>query len=380
MTNPASGSSGTNSSGDNAPLRAILVGVGAMGRGWLRNLQAADDVELVGVADLDVTAAKTALDEAGLSGVPVAGTLEELVDETAADFVVDVTIPEAHHAVTMQALRRGLPVLGEKPLAATLSEALDLVAAAQVYDRLFMVSQSRRYNPQLFAFRRMIRQLGGLGILVAEFFKAPHFGGFRDAMDHPLVLDMAIHTFDSVRFLTGAEPVAVYCDEYNPAWSWYAGDAATTAIFEMNDGSRFVYTGSWCSEGLETSWNSAWRASGEHGTTLWDGDGPPTLEIVEGRATAPVSDTGEVDPLDGIAGSLRDFVQALRSGRPPMGEARDNLMSLAMVHAAIASAGSRQRVLVADVLAQAHAEALARVDDAAVGDVLRSWTTLTPPS
>ncbi|MGH3491539.1 MAG: Gfo/Idh/MocA family protein [Actinopolymorphaceae bacterium] len=364
----------------NPPLRAILVGVGGMGRGWLRNLQSAEDIVLSGVVDLDVVAAKAALDAAGMSGVPVATSLEDLVDEAAADFVVDVTIPEAHHPVTMQALRHGLPVLGEKPLAATLAEALELVAAAEAYDRLFMVSQNRRYNPHLFAFRRMIRQLGGHGILVAEFFKAPHFGGFRDAMDHPLVLDMAIHTFDSTRFLTGAEPVAVYCDEYNPGWSWYAGDAATTAIFEMDDGSRFVYTGSWCSEGLETSWNSAWRASGAHGTTLWDGDGPPTLEVVEGRATAPVSDSGEVDPPDGIAGSLRDFVQALRSGTRPMGEGPDNLMSLAMVHAAIASADSQQRVLVADVLERAHAEALARPHaDTAVGEVLRSWTTLTPP-
>jgi predicted dehydrogenase len=389
VTEPATSSSSARSSAVNPPLRAILVGVGAMGRGWLRNLYTAADVQIAGVADLDVLAAKAALDEVGLSGVPVATTLEELVDEVAADFVVDVTIPEAHHAVTMQALRRGLPVLGEKPLAATLSEALDLVAAAHAYDRLFMVSQNRRYNSQLFEFRRMIRQLGGLGILVAEFFKAPHFGGFRDAMDHPLVLDMAIHTFDSVRFLTGAEPVAVYCDEYNPAWSWYAGDAATTAIFEMSDGSRFIYTGSWCSEGLETSWNSAWRASGRHGSACWDGDNSPTLGIVSaqdadgatggGRETSAGSKAGEVDPPDGIAGSLRDFVQALRAGTLPMGHARDNLMSLAMVHAAIASAGSRQRVLVADVLDQARAEAIARSDDTAVSKVLRSWTTLTPP-
>src|SRR5690606_26213183 len=117
-----------------------------------------------------------------------------------------------------------------------------------------------RYDANLVAFRRLLRRLGRIGILTTQFFKAPRFGGFRDAMAHPLVLDMAIHSFDSARYLLGVDPVAVYCDEHNPAWSWYAGDAASTAIFEMADGSRYVYTGSWCSPGLETSWNAAWRA------------------------------------------------------------------------------------------------------------------------
>jgi predicted dehydrogenase len=362
----------------NRSLRLLQVGAGSMGRGWLRNLTESDEVELVGVADLDVATAKAALEKLGAAHLPVAQSLPALVDEVAADAVVDVTIPEAHHSVTLEALRRRLPVLGEKPLAATLAEALEMVAAAQAYDTLFMVSQNRRYDPNLFAYRRMLRQLGTLGILTATFFKAPHFGGFRDAMDHPLVLDMAIHTFDSVRFLTGAEPVAVYCEEYNPSWSWYAGDAATTAIFELSDGSRFVYTGSWCSEGLETSWNSSWRASGEHGAALWDGDGPPAVEIVDDRGAVPQGDP-ETDPHPGIAGSLRDFVQALRTDHSPMGEARDNLMSLAMVHAAIASADSRQRVLVADVLERAHTDALSRTTGE-VRDVLSSWTTLTPPA
>ncbi len=361
------------------PLRILQVGAGGMGRGWLRTIQAYDQTELVGVADLDVATAKAALSEAGAPDLPVAQSLEALADEVGADAVVDVTIPEAHHPVTMEALRRGLPVLGEKPLAGTLAEALELVAAAQAYDRLFMVSQNRRYDAHFFAYRRLIRQLGRLGIVAANFFKAPHFGGFRDAIAHPLVLDMAIHTFDGTRFLLGTEPVAVYCEEYNPAWSWYAGDAATTAIFEMSDGARFVYSGSWCSEGLQTSWNSSWRASGEHGTALWDGDGPPALEVVEGRETGPEGDASEVDPHPGIAGSLREFVHALGSGAAPMGEARDNVMSLAMVHAAIASAESQQRVRVADVLERAHAEALNHADGT-VRDVLRSWTTLTPPA
>ena len=71
----------------NGPLRVLQVGAGSMGRGWLRNVQDCDEVELAGVADLDVTTAKTALEELGIAGVPVAGTLDELVDEVRPDAV-----------------------------------------------------------------------------------------------------------------------------------------------------------------------------------------------------------------------------------------------------------------------------------------------------
>lgn len=351
-------------------LRAIVVGAGGMGQGWLRNVHNYDEVELAGVVDIDVARAKQSLEKLGLPDVPVADDLGAIAAQAEADFVVDVTIPEAHHPVTLQAFELGLPVIGEKPLAATLAEALELAAASEAYGKLFMVSQSRRYNEKLFAFRDQIRGLGRLGILSATFFKAPHFGGFRDAMAHPLVLDMAIHQFDAARFLTDAEPVAVYCEEYNPAWSWYDGDAAASALFEMTGGVRFNFDGSWCSEGLETSWDSEWRASCERGTALWSGDELPTASEPVESSTQPAA--------GGINGSLREFVGALRTGERPMGEAHDNVMSLAMVHAAIESSLTKQRVRFADILERAHAEAMERTTGA-VHDALAAWTSLTPP-
>src|SRR4029453_17121394 len=154
----------------------------------------------------------------------------------------------------------------------------------------------------------------------------------------------AIHQFDMARFLLDADPVSVFCEEYNPSWSWYRGDAGASAIFEMTGGERFVFTGSWCSPGQETSWNASWRISGEHGTVLWDGDNDPTVETAEstGATVAAVSQ----DPGQEIAGSLREFVAALRTGRTPMGQVHRNVMSLAMVEAAVLSASSGTRVSV----------------------------------
>lgn len=363
---------------DGSPLRVVVVGAGRMARLWLRTIAASPDVALAGVVDTEPAAAARALAETGGGDVPTGAGLTALASAARPDAVIDVTVPDAHLPVTLEALRLGLPVLGEKPLAATLPQALRLAAAAEAADRLFMVSQSRRYHPHLFALRDRAALLGRPGILTTEFFKDPRFGGFRDTMDHPLLLDMAIHPFDTARWLLRAEPVSVHCEEYNPPWSWYAGAAATTAVFEMTGGSRYVFTGSWCSPGLTTSWNGAWRLSAEHGSLHWDGENPAT---VEATAEAPAHAEAETEtgtatgtakaPAKGIAGALAEFVHALRTGETPMGEVHDNVMSLAMVTAAVESAETGRRVRTDDLLDAALTEALA-ASDPQERDVLRA--------
>src|SRR5207248_2903614 len=116
--------------------------------------------------------------------------------------------------------------------------------------------------------------------LNADFYIGAHFGGFRDEMESPLLLDMAIHTFDAARFASGADPVSVYAEEFNPSWSWYGGNCSATAIFEMTGGLRFTYRGSWCAEGLPTSWESEWRAVGAKGSATWNGESSPLAEVV----------------------------------------------------------------------------------------------------
>ena len=61
-------------------------------------------------------------------------------------------------------------------------------------------------------------------------------------MRHPYVIDMSIHHFDLARFMTGADPVAVYALEFNPKGSWYKGDVAASCIFEMSNGVVFSRT------------------------------------------------------------------------------------------------------------------------------------------
>lgn len=324
-------------------MKALLVGAGGMGRTWAKNLIDYDAVTLSGWVDIRADAAQEAAETLSLPHIHTGDDLERAIRLVRPDFVVDVTIPEAHHEVTLTALRLGVPVLGEKPLAASMAQAREMVAASEASGKLYMVSQSRRYDANLLALRRLIdREVGPLGLLNSDFYIGAHFGGFRDEMPSPLLLDMAIHTFDQARALSGADPVSVFCDEFNPGWSWYAGAPCANVLFQMTGGLRYTYRGSWCAEGSPTSWQGEWRAVGPHGTALWDGDHAPTAQIVVApdgfqSRTEPRTESPDTDAPSGIAGSLRDFVQSLQTGQTPMGECHDNLKSLAMVFAAIES-------------------------------------------
>lgn len=329
-------------------MKALLVGAGGMGRAWARNIGESTEAELVAWVDIQPDAAAKAAADHGLNLAYTGTDLAAGVAASGADFVVDVTIPEAHHDVTIQALELGLPVLGEKPMAASMDQARAMVAAAEKAGKLYMVSQSRRYDGQIVAYRDLVRELGNLGILNVDFYIGAHFGGFRDEMESPLVLDMAIHTFDQARLISELDPVSVYAEEFNPSWSWYKGDVSATCLFEFENGLRFTYRGSWCAEGLHTSWEGNWRAVGSQGTALWEQNKPPHAEVVEeagGFHSKMRSIDGDVHSIaGGISGSLKEFLWALRTGKKPQGECHDNIKSLAMVFAAMESSRAGKRV------------------------------------
>ncbi len=337
------------------PLRFVQVGAGGMGRAWLDALRERDDIQVTAIVDIDERAAASAARDAGLADALVTDTLDVAL-ERGADAVLNVTVPEAHHAISTAALFAGVPVLSEKPVAPTVAQGLSLAAASDVTGRLLMVSQSRRYYPALRALRERVRGLGDLGLATTDFFKAPHFGGFREQMPHVLLVDMAIHAFDASRYLLEREPVSVICEEFNPSWSWYRADAAAVATFEFEGGLRYRYTGSWASDGLETSWNGSWRVNGAGGTATWDGE---RTVVAQGVGDDPVPVLFDHGGPREFRGALDEFVTALRTGETPSGEVHSNLVSLAMVEAAVRSAELGRRVRIDEVLDDAHAAALA---------------------
>jgi len=333
--------------------RVLLVGAGGMGQAWAKNIKEHGQIDIAGWVDIKPGAAAAAIEKHELTTTRPYEDVKKALAEITPDFLVDVTVPEAHYDVTLAALAAGVPLLGEKPMADSMAHARAMVAASEKAGKLYMVSQSRAYDPNIIALTKLVRAgIGPLGILNSDFYIGAHFGGFRDEMKSVLLLDMAIHTFDAARQISGADAVSVYCEEFNPTWSWYKGDASATALFEMTGGLRYTYRGSWCSQGEQTSWQALWRAYGPNGSATWDGEAGPRGQRIVGtegfiRKSEPI-DAPVIPAPGGIAGSLREFLHALQTGDTPHGECHDNIKSLAMVFAAVQSSAAKKRVKLMD--------------------------------
>lgn len=332
-----------------------MVGCGAMSRAWLEAAAQIKQLSVVGLVDIQEQAAVALRDEFKLEQALTGVDLRAMLKGLKPDAIFDCSIPEAHHANALVAFDHGVHVLGEKPLAHTMNAALEMVEAARAVGCVHAVIQNRRYDPNIRRVRRYLESgvLGTLTGINADFYIGAHFGGFRDAMDHVLLLDMAIHTFDAARLITGADPVSVYCHEWNPIGSWYAHGANANCIFEMTGGIIFNYRGSWCSEGLHTAWESDWRAIGTHGSLRWDGGEQPRASVVQKNGAffskcheLEVPGLDPRDKIGGHAGLIGDFIDCLLSKRIPETISSDNIMSLAMVFAAIESAKTGAKVAV----------------------------------
>ncbi len=338
-----------------SPFKVVLVGCGGISASWLKPAVAMPDIKIVGLVDRIEASARSRASEFHLDGIELGTDLQTVLRKTKPDIVFDCTIPEGHVGVALEALRFGCHVLGEKPLADSMANARRIVRAAQKAGRVHAVIQNRRFDSNIRSVRNLVEsgRIGRLTTLNSDFFLGAHFGGFRDRMAHVLLLDMAIHTFDAARYLGGGDPVSVYCKEWNPEGSWYDHDASAIAVFTMSNGLIYSYRGSWCSEGLNTTWESTWHGVGTKGSFRWDGAQDIRAECVKTaggfistcETIAPEPCT-ELHRTGGHAGQILDFVQCLRSGRTPETVCSDNIKSLAMVFAAVKSAETGKEVLV----------------------------------
>lgn len=331
-----------------------------MSKGWLKAIAETpslrDRITIVGLNDINADAAHRLAAEFGLGKAAVETDLPALLNGTRPDLVFDVVIPGARHDVVATALRHGCHVLSEKPMATSMADARDLVALAEAAGRTHAIVQNRRFNAGVRRIKATLASgaLGTLNAIHCDFFVGAHFGGFREEMEHVLLVDMAIHTLDAARFMSGKQPVAVYCHEANPRSSWYAQGSVANAIFEFSDDVLFTYRGSWSAEGANTSWDSSWRIVGSKGTLLWDGADKFEANVVAGSEGffRPLEAVEVLSPADqnetlGHASVLLEFIDAIEAGRAPETVSSDNINSLAMVFAAIESAKTRQRVSIA---------------------------------
>jgi len=339
------------------PIRVIQVGLGGFGRSWAQLAHRTDGIAMTGAVDPFPAAREWAARELD-SQLPLYASLTEALHVVECDAVLVITPPPTHYAIVSEALRAGKHVLVEKPLAMSLAEADELIALADAVGRILMVSQNYRYRAPLRAVQQIVAggQLGDLIAVNAEFRRHTQTlfgeGNFRYQMEHPLVLDMSIHHFDMLRAITGKNVVSVDARSWKAPGTWYQHDPAATALMELEGGIPFTYQGDWAPRQSlpDTSWNADWTLRGELGTLVWIGD---VDNAFSGRIVfeSPEGERKEIElpGLDAIdrEGSLRAFWAAVVTNTEPETSAKDNINSLAIVLAAIASIERREAIPIA---------------------------------
>ena len=178
-----------------------------MGINHLRVYSEMGDVEVVGASDL--SRERLQLVENRFS-VNTYTSYEDLFEKEKPE-AVSITVPTSEHEkVAAYALEKGAHVLVEKPIAATIEEGKRLIALANKLDRQLMVGHIIRFNPAMQSLKTRLEN-GDLGKIFQIFCRraGPFPARIRDV---GVVVDLAPHDVDIMRFLTGMNPMRVYAE------------------------------------------------------------------------------------------------------------------------------------------------------------------------
>jgi len=197
-------------------LKAAVIGVGAMGQHHARVYDQIPETQLVGVADANAEAGGRI---AQLYHTVAYTDYRKLLDEARPE-VVTVAVPtEFHHQVALDALEAGCHVLIEKPIAATEKQARELIERADVLGRKLMVGHIARFDPAVQSLKKRL-EAGELGRIFQV--RCRRLGPFPARVrDVGVVIDLATHDLDMIRYLTGQEAVRVYAETEQEIHSEY---------------------------------------------------------------------------------------------------------------------------------------------------------------
>jgi len=335
-------------------LRLIQCGVGGFGRGWLIDQTTkSPDFDVVAIVDVSSTNLEEAGAGAELPPEKRFAGLEEALDSVEADAVLTVTPPAVHVAHARLAFARGLHLMTEKPIADNIENAREMVRLAKEVNRQLVVSQQYRYRPSIQKLKELVesKARGEFGHGHIDFYIPADFtGSFRETMEFPLLVDMAIHHFDLIRCVTGRDITKVTACSFNPPWSWYRHDCGLKVLMELEGGLPFSYSGDWSALGRMTTWNGHWRLQCSEGSLHLEDD-----KILAGQSKrwGKELQVEEIPapPLEYAeqARTLHNFAVAIQSGVPAETNGADNLQSFAAVVAALRSAQEGRAVTVQEI-------------------------------
>ena len=334
----------------NRPLRAGVVGLGMMGRNHVRVWdEIVEEAELVAVADPDPAALARASSGRRARAFEDAG---RMLAEEELDLVSIVAPTSLHLPATLAALDAGANVLVEKPMAATREEAQAMIEAAEAAGKMLTVGHIERFNPAIRELRRRL-DAGELGRIFQ--ISATRLGPFPARIrDVGVVVDLAPHDLDVMRFLVGAEPVRIYAeterrihtdheDLFNGTIRFANGVLGVLNINWVTPtkrrvltvtGERGMYVADYISQDLVFYANPEAAHSPAAG-----GAGAPVTTVTEGEMTRR-----EVRREEPLVVELREFARAVRDGGSPPVDPHDAMVALLLARKMVESAETGQAI------------------------------------
>ena len=293
-------------------LRAAVVGVGYLGQFHAEKLAAAPGVDLVAVVDADAARAKSIAAKHGCKALVDPRELAGGVD------LVSIAVPtEHHHAAALPFLEAGVHVLVEKPIATTLAQADQLIAAAKKSRALLAVGHLQRFNPAFCALAAALDK--------PLFIDCERLSGFKQrGIDVDVVLDLMIHDLDLVLALAKSEIAQISACGFRVLTD--SIDIANVRI-EFADG---------CVANLSAS-----RVSQQPVRKLrvFQHDRYASADLQAGKLRIArrdakqggiVEDASAYDDRDELRAEIANFVDAVRGGRPPLVAGEDGRRALAL--------------------------------------------------
>jgi len=296
-------------------LRLGVIGVGHLGRHHARLASSVPGARLAAVADLHVDRAATA---AAASGALVTANANDLLGEV--DAVVVAVPTAAHLAVARPFLERGIHVLVEKPMAASLAEADELIALAASHGAILAVGHSERFNPAIAAALPLLRQ--------PRFIEVHRLSAFPErSLDIDVVFDVMIHDLDIISAVDRSDVVSVEAvgipvlspriDIANARIKFASGCIANLTASRISREQvrkvRFFQPDSYISIDYAAGEVEAWRLVPREGAR-------PSIE--GGPVTVVREDT--------LSRELADFAAAIRDRRPPLVPGEDGRRALVL--------------------------------------------------
>lgn len=189
-------------------IKAAVIGAGNMGRHHVRVYAQMPNVQLVAVADPNELLAQKVVHGYRVSNVYT--DYRQMLDQEELDLVSIAVPTQLHATVACEAIAHGLPVLVEKPIAFTQADAKRIIDSARHHRVQLMVGHIERFNPAIIEIKRRLNN-GELGRLFQ--LHARRLSPFPIRIqDIGVVLDLATHDIDAMRYLLDSEVERVYAE------------------------------------------------------------------------------------------------------------------------------------------------------------------------